>query len=232
MNNAVEIQELVKTYGPKRILNRLSVEIPAGTVTALLGPNGAGKSTLFKILVGLAHADAGQVRVLGEGPSWRQNADIAYLPDRGHWYPFQTVGQAIAYAEQVFPRFNRAWADQMAAFTGLDLTMKVSALSKGQEARLQLLLCLGREAKLLLLDEPFSGIDLVSRERIIETLVLTMSERQDQTMVISTHEIAKAESLFDHVVFIDHGKIIQAERTDDLRSRRQSVESTYRRLFH
>jgi len=118
----------------------------------------------------------------------------------------------------------------MAKMMDLELTDKVSALSKGQGARLQVILCLARNVKLVLLDEPFSGIDLVSRERIIQSIIDSMLDKQ-QTIIISTHEIHEAESLFDHVVFLDQGKLRLEGNAEVLRQENGSIESIYRGLF-
>ncbi|WP_018131392.1 ABC transporter ATP-binding protein [Effusibacillus pohliae] len=230
MNLAIRMRNVVKTYDSKRVLDGLDADFPAGGVIGLLGQNGAGKSTLFKMIVGLVRPDAGEIQVFGQKPDWRLNADIAYLPDRGRWYPHHSLAQAFEYAEAVFPRFDRNKALVMAEEMGLDLEQKVASLSKGQEARLLLTLCLAREARLVLLDEPFSGIDLVSRERIIQGIIDSMMERP-RTIVISTHEIHEAESLFDHVVIIDQGRVVLADEAEKLRSQQASIESIYRRLF-
>lgn len=120
------------------------------------------------------------------------------MPDRGRWYEFHTVRQALEYSATVFPHFNQARADQLVTFMGLNYKAPVKSLSKGQEARLQLIICLARDVQLVLLDEPFSGIDLISREKIIQGIIESLAERK-QTIIISTHEIHEAESLFDQV---------------------------------
>lgn len=230
MSNALEIMNICKAYGTKQALTQLTVSFPEGQITGLLGPNGAGKSTLLKALVGLVKPDSGTIKVFGQQPHWKLNAEIAYLPDRAKWYKFHTIEQALIYAFKVLPNFNLERALQMAKIMDLELNDKVSTLSKGQEARLNVILCLARNVKLVLLDEPFSGIDLVSRERIIQSIIDSMLDHL-QTIIISTHEIHEAESLFDHVVFLDKGQLILEGNAEVLRQEKGSVESIYRGLF-
>ncbi len=230
MSNAIEIQYLNKSYGSKKALDDLYVSFPEGQITGLLGPNGAGKSTLFKVIVGLVKPQCGNISVFGQHPHWKLNAEIAYLPDRAKWHKVHTIQQALTYALHVLPGFDLPRALQMVNLMKLDLDEQVSALSKGQEARLHIILCLARKVKLVLLDEPFSGIDLLSRERIIQSLIDSMMD-QPQSIVISTHEIHEAESLFDHVVFLNQGKLILEGNAEALRQEKGSIESIYRGLF-
>jgi len=230
MSNAIEIKYLNKSYGPKKALDDLYVSFPEGQITGLLGPNGAGKSTLFKAIVGLIKPQCGNILVFGHPPHWKLNAEIAYLPDRAKWYKDHTIKQALAYALNILPGFDLPRALQMVNLMKLDLYDQVSALSKGQEARLHIILCLARKVKLVLLDEPFSGIDLLSRERIIESIINSMID-QPQTILISTHEIHETESLFDHVVFLNKGELVLEANAEALRQERGSIESIYRGLF-
>ena len=230
MSNAVEIKYLSKSYGAKNALDDLYVSFPEGQITGLLGPNGAGKSTLFKAIVGLIKPQSGNVMVFGQHPHWKLNAEIAYLPDRAKWYKDHTIQQALTYAHNILPGFDLPRALQMVKIMDLDLTVRVSTLSKGQEARLHIILCLARKVKLVLLDEPFSGIDLLSRERIIESLIDSMID-QPQTILISTHEIHETEGLFDHVVFLNKGQLVLEGNAEVLRQQKGSIESIYRGLF-
>jgi ABC-2 type transport system ATP-binding protein len=227
---AVNLESVTKTYGSQIALDSLTLGLPEGQVTGVLGPNGAGKSTLLKVIVGLVKPDAGSITVLGSKPGWQINEQIAFLSDQCRWYGSHTVRQAIDYASAVFPHFNGERAEYLAKFMKLDYQASVKTLSRGQEARLKLIMCLARDVQLLLLDEPFSGIDLVSREKIIQGLIESFADRQ-QTIVISTHEIQEAESLFDQVVFIDQGRVVLSGNAETLRQERGSLESIYRGLF-
>ena len=230
MNAIIETKNLFKTYDKKAAVNNLSVAFPQGKVSGLLGPNGAGKSTLLKIMVGLAKADSGSMTVMGESPSWKVNAEVAYLPDRAKWYGYHTVDYAMKYASEIFPKFNLEKAGELINSMKLDRGAKTNSLSRGQQACLMLMICLARDSRLVLLDEPFSGIDLICRERIIHSIIDSLTE-QKQTFIISTHEIYEAESLFEYAVFLDKGQLIMADEAEALRSQDGSIESIYRRLY-
>ncbi len=227
---AVNLENATKAYGSQRALDSLTLGLPEGQVTGILGPNGAGKSTLFKAIIGLVKLDAGSVRVLDGSPSWKTNGQISYLSDQCRWYGSHTVRQAIDYAAAVFPHFDQERARELAEFMRLKNDAIVRTLSRGEEARLKLIICLARDVRLMLLDEPFSGIDLVSREKIIQGLIESFAERK-QTIIISTHEIREAESLFDQVAFIDQGQVVLAGEVEALRQEKGSLESIYRGLF-
>jgi ABC-2 type transport system ATP-binding protein len=230
MNSIIDVQDVSKRYRHTNALDHLSLQFPEGQVTGVLGPNGAGKSTLFKMIVGLTKPDSGQLAVLDQTPHWSNNSEIAYLPDRAQWYKSHTIEDALSYAAVVFPEFDHNKAIEMAKNMDLDFKARVRTLSKGQEARLHLILCLARKAKLVVLDEPFSGIDLVSRERIIQSIIDSTFE-EGKSILISTHEIHEAESLFDHVVFLDQGQLVLQGNAENLRSEKGSIESIYRGLF-
>jgi len=227
---AIVGERLVKRYGKRPALNGLSFTIPAHRVTAVLGPNGAGKSTLMRMIAGMVVPDDGELKVFGQSPGWKLNPSIAYLPDRARWYGSHTVSDALEWGERLLPGFDRDRAYDLARDFKLDSQMQVSGMSKGQEARLMLILCLARDVPLLLLDEPFSGIDMISREKIVAALIDSFSERK-QTVLISTHEIAETEGLFDYAVFIREGRTALFGSVEELRERQGSIQDIYRKLF-
>ena len=194
MNAAIEINNLKKSYNSKHVIDNLSLSFTEGKVTGLLGPNGAGKSTLLKMLVGLVKPDSGSILIFRQQPSRELNSQIAYLPDRAGWYSFQTLKEALTYANMIFPGFDVEKASDMLKLMKLDPEMKVGNLSKGQQACFYLIFCLARKVRLCILDEPFSGIDLISRERIIQGIIASIIDG-NQTIIISTHEIYETESL-------------------------------------
>ncbi|MCE5168981.1 ABC transporter ATP-binding protein [Paenibacillus profundus] len=227
---AIRAENIVKRYGQKRALDDFTIHLPQERVVGVLGSNGAGKSTFFRMIAGLIQPDHGTIDVLGRTPGWQTNRDIAYLPDRARWYEGHTVMLALDWAEHLLPGFERQRAESLISFMGLDPEMKVHGMSRGQEARLMLTICMARSVPLLLLDEPFSGIDLLSRERIIEAIIDNLSDNR-QTVLISTHEIHESESLFDHVVFMDNGQVLLHGDVEMLRAEQGSMESIYRTLY-
>ncbi|WP_026973920.1 ABC transporter ATP-binding protein [Alicyclobacillus contaminans] len=226
---AVACKQVSKRYGAKTALDHLDITIPRGHVVGVLGPNGAGKSTFFRMLAGLVQPDAGVVEVLGQRPGWRANENIAYLPDRARWYPDHTTEQAFQWAERFLPAFDRAVAERLASLMQLDLTLQAGGMSRGQEARLMLILCVARRVPLIILDEPFSGIDVVSREQIVDALMEHICDG-DKTVLISTHEIHEVEALFDSVIFLGDGRLQLAGEADALRRQYGSMREIVKRL--
>ncbi|RAL22053.1 ABC transporter ATP-binding protein [Thermoflavimicrobium daqui] len=230
MSIAVEFHHVSYRYGRKFALQDLSLSIPKGKATGLLGENGAGKSTLLKLITSIGKPTLGEIKVFGQKPGWKVNEQIAYLGDRAQWYKFHSIEKAIQYAEKIFPNFQVQQAKEYLDFMKLDSKAKVGDLSKGQMMRLQLILCLSRKVDLFLLDEPLSGIDLISREKIIDLLIHLLSE-QEVTIVISTHEIMETEGLFEHLIFLKEGKVVKSGNVETLRAREGSIQHIYREVF-
>ncbi|MGV3487724.1 MAG: ABC transporter ATP-binding protein [Tuberibacillus sp.] len=227
---AVKGESLVKKYGKTEALSGLNISIPKNKIVGILGPNGCGKSTLFRTITGLVKPDQGSIEVLGKEPGWQTNSQIAYLPDRARWYPHHTVNHALKWAENFLPGFDRQSAEKLAAYMDMDLDMPAKGMSRGQEARLMLILCVAREIPLIVLDEPFSGIDVISREHIIEGIIEFLGERE-QTILISTHEIHEIEGMFEYIVLMDKGKAVWAGDTEELRMRYGSMHSVFRSFY-
>lgn len=230
MNPIVSFQQVTYRYGKKFALNQLTASFPAGQAIGVLGENGAGKSTLLKLITGIMKPTAGEIKVFGETPNWQTLKRIAYLGDRAQWYKFQRIDEAIQLAKQLLPDFQMSRAEHYLEFLKLNPQDYVESLSKGQMMRLQLLLCLSRDADLYLLDEPFSGIDLISREKMIELLIELLSERT-ATFIISTHEIYETEGLFEYVCLLKNGKIVKEGKTEQLRAELGSIQNVYREVF-
>ncbi|MFD2616334.1 ABC transporter ATP-binding protein [Terrilactibacillus laevilacticus] len=226
----IKCEHATKKFGDRFALNDLNLEIPKGKVIGILGENGVGKSTLFRVLVGLTRLDQGKITVLGEQPNIKLNANIAYLPDRASWYQDQTVRKAFEFGVKLLPHFNIERAKQFASLMNLDLDMKVSSMSKGQESRLMLTMCMSRNVPLIILDEPFSGIDGTSREHIIESMIDYMSDRE-VTILMTTHEIYEAEGLLDYAIFLDKGHVLIADEAENLRREHGSLHDLSRKLY-
>lgn len=227
---ALTCENVTKRYGQKFAIHELDLTIPSGKITGILGPNGSGKSTLFRMATGLVRPESGKITVLGKSPGWETNRNIAYLPDRARWYSDHTVSRAIQWGEQFLPGFDRKTAEKLAADMKLEPDMKTNGMSRGQEGRLMLILCIARQVPLIILDEPFSGIDAVSRENIIEGLIDHITD-SGQTVLISTHEIYEAEGLFDRVYFFEEGSVKLSGDAEKLRMDYGSMHTLLRRLY-
>lgn len=229
MPHVITLQDVCKTYRKKSVLKNLSFSIPEHRLVGVFGPNGAGKSTLFRILMGFTPYDTGTVEIFGKNPGRHNHAQIAYLHDSSRWFPHHTIGDALAWGDRFLPHYNLQTAEELTELMKLQREMIVQEMSKGQVARLMLIQSLSRDVPLMILDEPFSGIDLVSREVIIDGLIAYISKRQ-QTVLISTHEIVETEGLFDYVLFLREGEKMIAEETETIREKFGSLQSLFRQF--
>jgi ABC-2 type transport system ATP-binding protein len=199
-------------------LDRASFSLPAGLLMGLIGPNGAGKTTLIKAILGLVRLDAGEIRFQGrdliqEGATLRQR--IAYVPDE----PKFTHGARLDTLKEVhasfFPTWNEAtWKGLMADF-GLDPAKKANTLSLGQRTRFALTLALSREAELLVLDEPTTGLDPVFRRELLQRLTATLNEHR--AILFSTHITSDLEARADLVTLLREGEVVFSQTQDHLR---------------
>ncbi len=211
----IEFKNVSKSFGSTVALNDVSLVFPRGKIIGLFGPNGAGKSTSIKLIMGLNRPDRGEVRVDGENPQ-NKKQDMAYLPEIDHLYPWMNIAQAADFTRTFYADWDEAKYREVIKFLNLQEDMKISKISKGQRAKTKLLLTVSRRAPYLLMDEPLSGIDILTREEIINTLIRDFREGE-QTIIISTHEIAEVESLVDEVIFLDRGKVKISGNAEDLR---------------
>lgn len=208
---------LTKRYGFKTALAPLDLEVREGEFLGLLGVNGSGKSTLVKLAAGLVIPSGGRIEVLGQTPGPHSKLQVAYLPEVDHLYPAWRAGDAYAFMARFFPMRRERFL-RLLEFLHLDPRAKFGALSKGNRTRLRLALTLARDARLYLLDEPLSGIDPLTREQVLRALIGEFPPHA--TIVLATHQIAEAESLFDRVLVLDSGKVLLEGSADDIRARR------------
>ncbi|WP_241781819.1 ABC transporter ATP-binding protein [Paenibacillus sp. DMB5] len=227
---AVECRGLGLARRKKSILQGISFDIPEGSLTGLLGPNGAGKSSLLRIIAGLAAPDTGSVRIFGQPAGIEQLGMLSLLPDRSNLPGWLSVREWLDFAAGIYPDWDPVKALELQAELNVSMEPAISSLSRGEEARLQLLTCLSRQAPLIILDEPFTGVDLLSRERIASAVVGELADGR-RTFLIATHDIREMELLFDRLILIGEGTIRSIEDVDRLRRSGKSVESHYREVF-
>lgn len=202
----VAFRDVHKRFPRTDALKGVTLNLPAGQIVGLLGPNGSGKSTMLKLMVGLHRPTSGTVTVSGRPPDRTTKAQVAYLPEVDHLYGWMTVKETIRFVRGFYEDWDDERAGALLDFMNLDEGKKVAHLSKGMRARLKLVLALARSARLVLLDEPLSGIDPPSRSRIVQA-ILSEYRFGEQTIVLSTHEVLEAESLFERLIMLDEGRI-------------------------
>ncbi|WP_255249800.1 ABC transporter ATP-binding protein [Bacillus sp. FJAT-45066] len=212
----ISLEHVTKQYGKGYAVKDGNIRFETGKITGLLGPNGSGKSTTLKMIAGLVRPDKGMITVNGEKATRKIASDVAYLSELDFYYDTFTVKDMIEFYESQFPDFRLEKASELLQFMKLEPEKKLKHLSKGNRGRLKLVLALAREAKYILLDEPFSGLDPMVRNSIVESL-LAYIDFGKQTVVIATHEIDEIESLLDDVVLIKDGVYFDKQNVEQLR---------------
>ena len=209
MTAVIEAKGLTKAFGAKRALDDVSFAVAPGRIVGLIGPNGAGKTTALKALLGLTPFE-GQLQVLGHDPrADRDNLmrDVCFIADVAVLPKWLRVTQALDFVAAVHPRFDRARAEGFLAKTDIRSKSRVRELSKGMVTQLHLALILAIDARLLVLDEPTLGLDLLYRRQFYDTL-LNDYFTGERTILLTTHQVEEIENLLTDVVFINHGRIV------------------------
>lgn len=221
---AIEIEDLVLSYGRKEALNGLTLQVERGRCYGFFGRNGAGKTTTIKCLLNLLRPQSGKVRVLGMEPARSEvavKARLAYVPDFVAFYPWMTVREALDYQAAFRPGWNRELEGRLLARFGLDVAAPTTGLSKGQRTQLALVGAIAAEPELLVLDEPTSGLDPVVRREFIETVIGAYQEGGggQRTVFVSTHLISEFEGLIDRFTVVDAGRAVLTADADEARAR-------------
>ncbi|MDB5753911.1 MAG: multidrug transporter ATP-binding protein, partial [Massilia sp.] len=224
MSAVISARGLTKRYGKQAAVDDISFDIPAGRIVGLIGPNGSGKTTTLKAALGLVPFD-GELSVLGLDPRTQRDklmqevcfiADVAILP---RWL---RVSEAIDFVAGVHPKFDREKAERYLALTKLKPSMKVKAMSKGMVVQLHLALVMAIDARLLVLDEPTLGLDIIYRKQFYQNLLEDYFD-EGKTIIITTHQVEEVEHILTDLMFIRDGKIVLAATMDEVGERYTEV---------
>jgi len=224
MSAIVHARNLSKRYGPNRALDAVSFDIEAGRIIGLIGPNGAGKTTALKAILGLTDYE-GELSVLGFDPHTQRAqlmeqvcfiADVAVLP---RWL---RVGEAIDFVAGVHPRFSREKCMAFLSHTKIGQGMRVRELSKGMVVQLHLALVMAIDARLLVLDEPTLGLDILYRKSFYESLLSDYFDEQ-KTIIVTTHQVEEIEHILTDLMFIQGGKIVLSATMEEVGERYAEV---------
>ncbi|MEZ5595817.1 MAG: ABC transporter ATP-binding protein [Pseudomonadales bacterium] len=215
----IHASQLSKRYGSVAALDGFDLVVEPGHIVGLIGPNGSGKTTALKAILGLTRLDGGSLRVNGLQP-WRQRAalmrDVAYIPDTGILPRWMKVRDLLNFVEGVHAGFSRDKAERMLARTDIQRDRPVGVLSKGMQVQLHLALILAIQARLLVLDEPTLGLDILYREQFYDTLLNDYFE-DGRSILVTTHEVREIEHVLTDVVLIARGKARLTSSMDGLR---------------
>jgi ABC-2 type transport system ATP-binding protein len=220
MTTVIEARGLTKKYGATRALDGVNFSVEAGRIVGLIGPNGAGKTTALKAILGLTPFE-GELQVLGKDPYRERDTvmhDVCFIADVAVLPKWLRVSQALDYVAGVHPRFERARAEEFLRKTDIGLKRRVRELSKGMVTQLHLALNLAIDARLLVLDEPTLGLDLLYRRQFYDTLLNDYFDKE-RTILLTTHQVEEIENLLTDVIFINHGHIALDSAVEGLASR-------------
>jgi len=226
MSDVIRTIDLTKRYRRVTALDGLNLEIPEGSVFGLVGPNGAGKTTAIKTIMNILQPDAGKAEVLGIdsrhiGPE--QLAHIGYVSENQEQPEWMTVEYLLAYLKPFYPTWDDARAQELVAQFELPSDRKLRHLSRGMRMKAALASSLAYRPQLLVLDEPFSGLDPVVREDLIGGII---DSAQETTILVSSHDLAEIESFASHIAYLDSGRLRFAEEMTSLSARFREVEVT------
>ncbi len=208
---SVRFEGVRKKY-PHFSLEDIDLELPTGSVMGFIGANGAGKSTTIRILMGLVHQDGGVVEVLGHTMPAGQAAaklDIGFVSEDMRLYGAATLAWHMDFLRPIYPRWDQPYAESLLRRFDLKPQQPIKGLSHGQRVKAALLLALARRPRLLVLDEPTTGLDPVARQEVLEELMAVLAD-EDRTILFSSHNTLDVEQISDQITFIDRGRIIDS----------------------
>lgn len=211
----IQVKNVSKKYGRKNVLRDISFTANKGEITCLIGINGVGKSTTMKAIMGITPIDRGEILIDDKKMNHSMYENITFIPDTLTMLPSFTVGEAMQFMKDFYVNWNPERAKELLGFFRLKEDEKLGELSKGNAAKANLLFGLGLDVDYVLMDEPFSGIDMFSREQIAK--VFTSHLIEDRGVIITTHEISDIEHLIDKVVLLDNGEILKEFYTEEIR---------------
>ncbi|MBU1105320.1 MAG: ABC transporter ATP-binding protein [Candidatus Riflebacteria bacterium] len=214
----ININQLNMSYNGHPVLNDVSVQIEMGKVVALLGRNGAGKTTLLNIINGELKPVSGNTSTLGIDPE--QNPALlrqscVLVSEECHLYPWMTAQTLARVFSPMYPTWNQALYEATLVQFGISMSQKISTFSKGTKRKLQLAFALATEARILLLDEPVGGVDVVAREEILNSLIESLVEK-GVTVVLSSHELNDISGVCDHILILSGGRFVVNNSKDEL----------------
>jgi ABC-2 type transport system ATP-binding protein len=211
------------------ILQGVCLDLEPGKIVALLGANGAGKTTLMRIISGQAKHWHGQVTVDGQDNEAARKACISFTDQLSGFNKAMKISQVADFYEQVFPDFDREEYRKLQQFMNLSPDMRLREMSRGMKEKLIISLTFARQVPLYLLDEPFSGIDVMARKRIINSILLWKNDQS--TILLSDHFVNEISSVLDEVVIVKDQTVLAKQGADDIRAKGQSIEQYYESFY-
>lgn len=226
----LQCQNLRKTYGSKVAVGNITTTIVPGKIYALLGSNGSGKTTFMKMVAGLVKPSSGEISFCGMPIGPESKKYIAYMPTEGFFYSYMTCRDAGKFYKDFYQDFDENKYYYLLQEMNLDPNIKVSKMSSGMVAKAKLALTLARNASIIMLDEPLNGIDIIARDKIIETVLKNASP--NNAIIMSSHLVDELEKIIDYAIFVRHGDVVMQGDAEALRTHYQrSIVDMYREIY-
>jgi ABC-2 type transport system ATP-binding protein len=221
----IAIRNLTKRYGDREAVSNLTLEVERGSICGLLGPNGAGKSTTFKCLLGLARKTSGFMEIEGRPLAPATFEHLAYVPEKSALYEWMTVAQHLELYRRSYPSYDAARARELTSLFKLELGRRVRKLSKGQHTALMLVLALSFRPRVLVLDEPSSGLDPIYQRTVLDLMIDAAAN--GATVLFSSHQIGQVERAADRIAILDCGKLVLDGGVDQLKGSEKVIEAVF-----
>ena len=226
----IEVKAVEKKFGRKKILKGISFTANKGEITCLIGINGVGKTTILNAIMALTPINKGQILIDGEPLTKHTFEKITFIPDATIMLPHMTIHEAMEFMSDFYTCWNQERATELLGFFRLNPSDRISSLSKGNTAKVNLLLGLALDVDYVLMDEPFSGIDMFSREEIAN--VFTSHLIENRGVIITTHEVGDIEHLIDKVILLDDGIVTKEFSAEEARENEgKSVIDVMREVY-
>lgn len=227
----LKCENLVKVYSGCRAVDGLNLELDAGRIYALLGPNGSGKSTFMKMVVGLIKPTEGKIYLDGEEVSDKTRARITYMPTENYFYNYMRIKDIASFYKDFYNDFDEDRMYGLLDRMELHFDGKVRNMSTGMLAKLKVAVAMARNSRVILLDEPLNGIDIIAREQVMNTI--TGYNNEDKIIIVSSHLVDELEHAAGGAVFIKDGRVVMAGNTEDIRSYNdnKSLVDLYKEIY-
>ena len=226
----LDCKNVVKRYGGKAAVDGVTLRVEAGRLVALLGPNGSGKTTLMKMIAGLVKPTDGEILFENAPIGVQSKAHVAYMPTEGFFYTYMTARDAGKYYRDFFADFDIRCYEEMLAKDKLDLNQRIRTMSSGMTAKLKLALTFSRKSRLVMLDEPLNGIDILARERTLQ--VIEENRASERSVIVSSHLVDELEKMIDDAIFMKDGKVVMAGSAKELCAKHgMSIVELYRKIY-
>lgn len=222
--------DLVKKYYSCTAVDNLSMTIESGKIYALLGPNGSGKTTLMKMIMGLIKPTSGSITLDGELISDSTKADVTYMPTENYFYPYMKIKDVVKFYNDFYEDFNEERFNVMLDRMDLHFTDKTKNMSTGMLAKLKVAVAMARDSKIIMLDEPLNGIDIIAREAVVQTMKEFAGG--NKTVIVSSHLVDDLDAVVDGAVFMKKGKLVVAGDADKIRtSNNMNLVELYKAVY-